>query len=93
MSFQVENDQELRKQIESTLELQRQRKKNILAEETAAEEAIVQLKEMVEILESQKMHLLEQTDEEFRTESNLQRTRYDLGIRRLDSCEKQISQI
>lgn len=52
MDFQAENDQELRKQIESTIELQRQRRKNLLAEETAAEEAIVQLKEMVEILES-----------------------------------------
>lgn len=39
------------------------------------------------------MHLLERTNEEFETESNLQRTRYDLGVRRLDSCEKQISQM
>ena len=68
--------------------MQRQRKKDIVAEEETAKEAIAQLKEMVEILESQKMYLLEQTNEEFRTESNLQRTRYDLGVRRLDSCEK-----
>lgn len=41
MDFQAAGDQELQKQIESTIELQRQQKKNIVAEEKAAEEAIV----------------------------------------------------